>query len=1084
VSFQRFMLGYEFPDTIMVLSVATRTFYVHATAKKCEFLLSITFQFKCLTFTTSSFSNKFISNLLSFRYTVSYLQPAVDQVSKTGYSLVLLNREKGDLNKPIMDSFLTQLRSSLSKVEDKYLLGVFQQDPLVGPAAESWQLDLTRFEISTVDVTRGIESYWLIRDQDALEQIRQAGAFTARVLKYAIIPEMERAVDEEDSKVTPASIASFGEMALNEPKKFPQMKLSPPEAYDFLVPVVVQSTGTCTNSLSTQTPIQFMSNPLRGDLTSISTLPFIPDVVVVSTSGKFREHSAYVARTYLFNPTPYQSTLYENLQKIHSNLLLKCKPGVKVSDLAEQTRNEIVAIPNLIMDSKIAKNFGTSFGLRINEKVLQISSKAGSDAVLEPGMVLQVTLSLADIPLNDVAGNPDVLSSPMGKVQKYTIVLADTVIVCPPSSEEPEVVTSKVASAKDDVVYNISTGEDEDQEEEAPSDRGRRGTVPSGVEGRVGGRSARLAAKGDSSKDEEARKKREEHQKLLFSRQKEEAIRRIENEEGGEETTVRENTAMEVANAPELECFRRSAEYPKGVKSTNVVVDKEHNAVLIPMFGLLVPFHISTIKSVSKTEEGHKFFLRFNFFSSNAALGKDVSPSMQAAVARFPDLMYLRTLNLMSKSGRNFAAAEQAIKALQKKIRADREQAKQASGLVEQPNLILSKDGKIPRLSDLNMWPAMSGRKTQGTLEAHSNGLRFVSSKGEKIELIYSNIKHAIFQPCKDEHIVLIHFHLRQPIVVNKKKAKDIQFFTDVVASSMALDGKTSAHGYDVDELGEEERERQLRVELNKAFKRFVERVEEISEKDTSSNKSSTLAFEVPQREMGFAGTPFKEMTKILPCADCLVAVVDKPPFVASVSSIEHIHFERVMFSSKNFDMVIIYKPGTREKGEDEFIRISAIPMNTLDTIKQWCDEIAELTFTESTTTYQWKTIIDEVVRQDDFYLDTDPDTGEAKPAGWSFLTDAGWGEGEEDEEDVSSSDYSSDEDSSEEDYESDSDISLVDEDEDESDFDEDDLSEEGEDWDEMEKKAEKSDMKRKRGKEDSDEDERGAKRSKGKGKK
>jgi nucleosome binding factor SPN SPT16 subunit len=58
------------------------------------------------------------------------------------------------------------------------------------------------------------------------------------------------------------------------------------------------------------------------------------------------------------------------------------------------------------------------------------------------------------------------------------------------------------------------------------------------------------------------------------------------------------------------------------------------------------------------------------------------------------------------------------------------------------------------------------------------------------------------------------------------------------------------------------------------------------------------------------SGTPFKEMTTIIPCTDCLVSLVDKPPFVASVRDIEHVHFERVIFSGKNFDMVIIFKKG------------------------------------------------------------------------------------------------------------------------------------------------------------------------------
>lgn len=49
-------------------------------------------------------------------------------------------------------------------------------------------------------------------------------------------------------------------------------------------------------------------------------------------------------------------------------------------------------------------------------------------------------------------------------------------------------------------------------------------------------------------------------------------------------------------------------------------------------------------------------------------------------------------------------------------------------------------------------------------------------------------------------------------------------------------------------------------------------------------------------------------MVNITPCTDCLVSLVDKPPFVASVDDIDHVHFERVTFANKAFDMVIIFK--------------------------------------------------------------------------------------------------------------------------------------------------------------------------------
>ena len=50
----------------------------------------------------------------------------------------------------------------------------------------------------------------------------------------------------------------------------------------------------------------------------------------------------------------------------------------------------------------------------------------------------------------------------------------------------------------------------------------------------------------------------------------------------------------------------------------------------------------------------------------------------------------------------------------------------------------------------------------------------------------------------------------------------------EVISASQALDGRHRSD-YDADELGEEERERKLRTELNRAFRKFVERVEDIA---------------------------------------------------------------------------------------------------------------------------------------------------------------------------------------------------------------------------------------------------------------
>lgn len=79
------------------------------------------------------------------------------------------------------------------------------------------------------------------------------------------------------------------------------------------------------------------------------------------------------------------------------------------------------------------------------------------------------------------------------------------------------------------------------------------------------------------------------------------------------------------------------------------------------------------------------------------------------------------------------------------------------------------------QLDNLVIRPNISGKKTIGNLEIHQNGMRFSSSKNEKVDVCFSNVKHAFFQPCaSDELIVLLHFHLKAPIMLGNKKVTDV----------------------------------------------------------------------------------------------------------------------------------------------------------------------------------------------------------------------------------------------------------------------------------------------------------------------
>lgn len=50
--------------------------------------------------------------------------------------------------------------------------------------------------------------------------------------------------------------------------------------------------------------------------------------------------------------------------------------------------------------------------------------------------------------------------------------------------------------------------------------------------------------------------------------------------------------------------------------------DRKYETVILPIYGLPVPFHISMIKNISQSVEGDYTYLRINFFHPGSNIGK------------------------------------------------------------------------------------------------------------------------------------------------------------------------------------------------------------------------------------------------------------------------------------------------------------------------------------------------------------------------------------------------------------------------------------------------------------------------------
>jgi nucleosome binding factor SPN SPT16 subunit len=876
---QTYVFGYEFPDTISVL--ADHTLYVFTTEKK-----------------------------------LSHLQAAAAASTSGPTRLSLVLREKGaDPAAPgIVAAQAKLIDATVAAARGK--LGTFPADALEGAAGAAWTAAVGAAGLERVDASRGLEVFFSTMDGAAVEDAKKAGALAARVMRDVMQKEFENLVDEgRDS--TNRGFADFVTEAISSRAALEKRKV-PVDNDNFteVLPVSVQSGGE--EALGVMVP----GGPVPTDK------PLSQDVVLMGLTMRYKNVRAGVARTFMINPTPKMQGIYDIVYRTHGTLIAGLKAGATVGAAVTAARDALTAEPNLPVDGvTLHKNFGMGMGVRIADKSLVLNTKNAT--VIAPGMTFCVTTGLRGVPMADKHESED---AAVNKLNTYGVLLGDTVLVTP---EGPVVITDKAPRARTKVSYE-TVGEDEEGDEGEEAAGGdadaaaakrkmeKRAAAAAAAEGggRDGtGRSARLREK-QKEVDPEASSRRAEAQLLLMKRRGEAAQKKKGGGGGGEE----DGGDMEGDAAAEVVAYASPIEYPPRVKLNQIMVDKSREAVLVPWQGTMVPISLLAIKSVVQQNEGDKHFLRFNLYAPGSALGKDVAPAMAGAIARAPDAVFVKTLNFMSRDGRNFVAVEALVKSMLKRLRDQRKEEKEAAGVVEQPRLQMIKHATTPAIHDVSMWPPISGRKTQGTVSVQANGLLFRSNKNETCEIIFGNIKYGIYQPCEQEHVVLLHFHLRHPILLGKKKQRDIQFFTELVESSEMLDAR-GRNDYDPDEMGAEANERAMREKVNKSFFKFAKRVEEAAMADPGNRGFTQM--DVPVKGVQFTGAPMiqKEMTTVRISANALFAVVDKPPMVVGADDMELVHFERVVYGGKSFDMVCVYKEGVVEKGTPEFVRITGIEM-------------------------------------------------------------------------------------------------------------------------------------------------------------
>lgn len=885
-------------------------------------------------------------------------------------------------------------------------LGVFSKDNFPGEFCESWRAFLKKKDFEQIDVSGALGWIMCVKEEPEIMTIKKACLVTVDVFNKYLKDHIMEIIDA-DKKVKHSKLAEGVEQALSDKKYVSGVDLS---QLDMCYPPIIQSGGHYSLKFSA--------------VSDKNHLHF--GAIVCSLGVRYKSYCSNIVRTLLVNPSETLQDQYNFLVNLEEEMLKVMVPGKKLSDIydigLQFAKKEK---PSLV--EKLTKSFGFAMGLEFRDNSLIIGPKC--PAVVRKGMVFNLNVGLSGLENKNS-------SDKEGKI--IALFIGDTVLVN--DAENPaSILTQSKKKVKNIGIFLKEDDDDEDEEVE----ESKNSKAPKSNE-ILESRKRTTVLENKLRSENSSEEKRKQHQKELAIALNEKAKERLSRQSGGKEaekirkSTVSYKSVNQMPREPE-------------VKDLKLYVDRKYETVIMPIFGIPVPFHISTIKNISQSVEGDYTYLRINFFHPGATMGKNESGNYSNPDATFLKEVTYRSTNTkepgeISAPSSNLNTAFRLIKEVQKRFKTREAEEREKEDLVKQDTLVLSQNKGNPKLKDLYIRPNIVSKRMTGSLEAHVNGFRYTSVRGDKVDILYNNIKSAFFQPCDGEMIILLHFHLKHAIMFGKKKHVDVQFYTEV--GEITTDLGKHQHMHDRDDLAAEQSERELRDKLKTAFKSFCEKVETMTKQ--------SVEFDVPFRELGFPGAPFRSTVLLQPTSGSLVNLTEWPPLVITLEDVELVHFERVQFHLRNFDMIFVFKDYQKK-----IAMINAIPMNMLDHVKEWLNS-CDIHYSEGIQSLNWTKIMKTI---------TDDPVGFIENGGWTFLDPDSEGEdnGNDESEDEEDDAYEPTDSNHEDDEDSDSEYSEVSEDEEDDESSEDLGSDEesGKDWSDLEREAAEEDREKERYRED-----------------
>lgn len=477
--------------------------------------------------------------------------------------------------------------------------------------------------------------------------MRNASRACTGILIEYFVEEMSAILDAE-KKVTHKQLADKIDQKLDDAKFFQNLKSKLPADFDnsqldFTYGPTVQSGGNYDLKLSAQSD----NNTLHAG------------IIIAGFGLRYKSYASMVARTFLVDPNTSQEQNYKVLQSIQEMMVREAREGVVIKDLYNKALG-IIKTKKPELEKHFLKNIGGGIGFETRDSTLLINAK--NTRQLKDGMTLNLAPGFTDIE------NPD----PQDKKSKiYTLVVSDTIRVR--SKQEDSANFTNAAPLELGAVSFYF--KDEDEEEASPQKTKAKKDPKVGAVASSNVIKTKLRAERTKMVDEGAEARRRDHQKELAQKKQQEGLQTY-SEATGDANGVAQKKFKR------FESYKRDNQFPSRVADLVIVVDVKSSTIVLPIMGRPVPFHINTIKSANKSDEGEFSYLRINLLSPGQGVGRKDDQPFEDATAQFVRSLTFRSTD----AGRMQDVATQITDLRKSAVRREQEK-KELADVVEQDKL-------------------------------------------------------------------------------------------------------------------------------------------------------------------------------------------------------------------------------------------------------------------------------------------------------------------------------------------------------------------------------------------------------------